>query len=156
MYIRWFKRGGSIHSFGQQLLEIEILNWSLFKKLLQSKKEKQEFDKVFDSVRLYTPYLGNASNPIVIESVMMGAICHHYKQLLQITKEVISINKDSLTDELVSILETKPEGKVLFYRFSKIWYNFIYSLHKEDRLILLNMILEICCYSESVSSALSI
>jgi hypothetical protein len=111
---------------------------------------------VFDSVRLYTPYLGNASNPIVIESVMMGAICHHYKQLLQITKEVISINKDSLTDELVSLLETKPEGKVLFYRFSKIWYNFIYSLHKEDRLILLNMILEICCYSESVSSTLNI
>ncbi|MGN6614562.1 MAG: hypothetical protein ACTHJ7_10095 [Candidatus Nitrosocosmicus sp.] len=70
-------------------------------------------------MRLYTSYLGNASNPIVIESVLMSPIFHHYKQLLQITKEVIYINEDYLRDELVSLLETKPEGKLLFYRFSK-------------------------------------
>ncbi|MGN6350434.1 MAG: hypothetical protein ACTHL3_03105, partial [Candidatus Nitrosocosmicus sp.] len=72
--------GRSIPSF-RQILQIEKLNWSLFKKLLPSKKDKQEFDKVFDSVRLYTSYLGNASNPIVIESVLMSPIFHHYKQL---------------------------------------------------------------------------
>ncbi|MGN6350574.1 MAG: hypothetical protein ACTHL3_03835, partial [Candidatus Nitrosocosmicus sp.] len=70
-------------------------------------------------VELYNSYLGNASNLIVIESVIMGAIFHHYKQLLQNTKEDMYINEESLRDELVSLLETKPEGKLLFYRFSK-------------------------------------
>ena len=147
--------GRSIPSF-RQLLEIEKLNWSSFKKLLQTKKDKQEFDKVFDSVRLYTSYLGNASNPFVIESVMMGAVFHHYKQLLQFNKEDIAIDEDTLKKELESLFETKPEGKILFYRFSKKWHGFIYSLHKEDRLILLKMILEICRYNECVINVINI
>jgi hypothetical protein len=49
-----------------------------------------------------------------------------------------------LEAELVSLLDTKSEGKILFYRFSKKWHGFIYSLHKEDREILLKTILEIC------------
>jgi hypothetical protein len=78
--------GRSIPSFRQQLLEVEKLNWSSFKKMQPTKEDKQEFDKVFDGVKLYTTYLGNASNPIPLESVFMGAIFHNYKQLLQITK----------------------------------------------------------------------
>ncbi|MGN6559057.1 MAG: hypothetical protein ACTHJ2_00875 [Candidatus Nitrosocosmicus sp.] len=147
--------GRSIPSF-RQLLEIEKLNWSSFKKLLPSKKDRQEFDKVFDSVRLYTSYLGNASNPIVVESVMMGAVFHHYKQLLQFNKEDIAIDEDTLKKELESLLETEPEKKLLFYRFSKKWHGFIYSLHKEDRLILLKMILEICRYNECVINVINI
>ncbi|MGN6347107.1 MAG: hypothetical protein ACTHKF_04920 [Candidatus Nitrosocosmicus sp.] len=147
--------GRSIPSF-RQLLEIEKLNWSSFKKLLPSKKDRQEFDKVFDSVRLYTSYLGNASNPIVVESVMMGAVFHHYKQLLQFNKEDIAIDEDTLKKELESLLETEPEKKLLFYRFSKKWHGFIYSLHKEDGLILLKMILEICRYNECVINVINI
>jgi hypothetical protein len=116
--------------------------------MLPTKRDKQEFDKVFDNARLYTPYLGNASNPIPLESVFMGAIFHNYKQLLQITKEDIAIDESSLKDELISLLENKPEGKILFYRFSKKWHGFIYALHKEDRLILLKMVLEVCSYDE--------
>ena len=56
---------------------------SSFKRLLSTKKDKHEFDEVFDNVRLYTSYLGNASNPIPLESVFMGAIFHNYKQLLK-------------------------------------------------------------------------
>jgi hypothetical protein len=97
---------------------------------LPNKKDKHEFDEVFDNVRLYTSYFGNASNPFVIESVMMGAIFHHYKQLLQITKEDISINEESLRDELTSLLETNSEGKILFYGYSIKWKGFLYSLHK--------------------------
>jgi hypothetical protein len=70
--------------------------------------------------RLYTSYLGNTSNPVPLESVFMGAIFHNYKQLLQITKdEDITIDEDSLKEELVSLLENKPEGEILFYRYSK-------------------------------------
>jgi hypothetical protein len=43
--------GRSILSF-RQLLEIEKLNWSSFKKSLSTKKDKQEFGKMFDNVRL--------------------------------------------------------------------------------------------------------
>ena len=62
--------------------------------MLPTKKDKQEFDKVFDNVRLYTSYLGNASNPIPLESVFMGAIFHNYKQILQITKEDTTIDEE--------------------------------------------------------------
>jgi hypothetical protein len=71
------------------------------------------------NVRLYTPYLGNASNPIIIESVIMGAIFHNYKQILQITKEDDIIDKEHLREELMTLLSSKLEGKILFYRYSK-------------------------------------
>ena len=122
----------SIPSLRQQLLEIEKLYWSPFKKSLSTKKDKQEFDKVFDNVRLYTSYLGNASNPITLESVFMGAIFHNYKQILKLTKEDTTIDKDSLKEDLISLLENKPEGKILFYRYSKKWHGFVYSIHKEQ------------------------
>ena len=54
------------------------------------------------------------------------------------------------------MFETKSEGKVLFYRFSKKWHGFIYSLHKDDRLILLKMLLEICNYDEAVNKVINI
>ena len=54
----------SIPSFRKQLLEIEKLKMNSFKKMLPTKKDKQEFDEIFENVRLYRSYLGNASNPI--------------------------------------------------------------------------------------------
>src|SRR6476646_4370942 len=119
--------GRSIPSF-RQILEIEKLKMTSFKKMLPTKK-KHEFNEIFDNVKLYTSYLGNASNPIPLESVFLGAIFHNYKQLLKLTKEDTVIDEDSLKNELMSLLETKPEGTILFYRFSKKWYGFVYSLH---------------------------
>jgi hypothetical protein len=110
---------------------------------------------VFDNVRLYTSYLGNASNPVPLESVFMGAIFHNYKQLLQITKKDTSIDERTLEYELTSLLENKLEGKILFYRFSKKWYGFFTVPHKEDRLILMKMILEICIYNECVNNVIN-
>jgi hypothetical protein len=60
---------------------------------------------VFDNVRFYASYLGNASNPIPLESVFIGAVFHNYKQLLQITKEGTVIDENSLEEELVSLLK---------------------------------------------------
>jgi hypothetical protein len=54
----------------------------------------------------------------------MGAVFHNYKQLLQIKKEVDEINEDSLKDEFILLLQSKPEGKILFFRFSKKWSDF--------------------------------
>ena len=147
--------GRTIPSF-RQLLEIEKLDWSTFKKLLPAKKDRQVFDEIFENAKLYTSYLGNASNPIVLESVIMGVIFHNYKQLLQVSKEEdIRVNGDSLKKEIISLINNKPEGKILFYRFSKKWHGFLYALHKEDRELLLKMILGICSPDECVCNIIN-
>ena len=145
-----------IPSFRQQVFEIEKLKWSSFKRLLHTKEDKQEFDKVFDNVVLNTFYLVNASNSIPLEFVFMDAIFHNYKLILQIIREDTTIDKESLRQDMPLLLNCKPEGKILFYRFSKKWYGFFTVPHKEDRLILLKMILEICRYSEFTNTIINI
>jgi hypothetical protein len=86
----------------------------------------------------------------------MGSIFHNFKVLLQTSKEDNAVNECSLKEELSSLLDTQPEGKIIFYRFSKKWHGFLYSLYKEDRLILLKMILEICSHKECVSNLINI
>jgi hypothetical protein len=63
--------------------------------------------------------------------------------------------KKSLKEELVLLLNSKPEDKSLFYRSSKKWHGFIFSPHKEVRLILLKMILELCDYNECVINVIN-
>jgi hypothetical protein len=121
--------GQTIPSF-RQLLEIEKLNWSTFKKQLSTKKDKQAFDEIFENAKLYTSYLGNASNPIVLESIIMGSLFHNYKVLMHENKEDNTVNRDSLKEGLLSLLDTKPEGKILFYRFSKKWHVVFVFLNK--------------------------
>ena len=70
---------------------------------------------MFDNVKFYTSYLGNASNRIPLESVFMGAIFHNYKQLLQIAKEDdIVIDEDSLIENLESYLKPNLRAKSCF------------------------------------------
>jgi hypothetical protein len=91
--------GLTIPSF-RQLLEIEKLDWSDFKKKLSTKKDKQAFDAVFESAKLYTSYLSNAVNPIVFESVMMGHLFRNYKALLEISKEKYEVNENMIANEI--------------------------------------------------------
>ena len=143
--------GRTIPSF-RQLLEIEKLDWSIFKKQLPTKKDKQAFDMIFENARLYTAYLGNAVNPVVFESVIMGSIFHNYKELLLHSKKGIKVNEDSLKEEIESLTENNPEGKKLFDRTCKKWHGLIHSLHKDDRELLLKMIMEICGSHKECSS----
>jgi hypothetical protein len=85
----------------------------------------------------------------------MGSLFHNYKVLMHVNKEDNKDNQDSLKEGLLSILDTKPEGKILFYRFSKKWYGFLYALHKEDRELLLKMILGICSHDECVCNIIN-
>ena len=88
---------------------------------MPTKKDEQVFDEIFEDAKLYISYLGNASNPIVLESVIMCIFFHNYKQLLQVSKEQDKDIEDSLKKDLVFLINNKPEGKILFYRFSKKW-----------------------------------
>ncbi len=67
--------GRAIPSF-RQLLEIEKLDLSTLKKQLPTKLDKQAFDEVFEIAKLNISYLGNAVNPIVLESIIMGSLLH--------------------------------------------------------------------------------
>jgi hypothetical protein len=75
---------------------------------------------------------------------------------MQITKEDNAIDEESLHEELGLLLEDKHESEILFYRFSKKRHGFICALHKENRLILLKMILEVCSYNEGVSNIINV
>ena len=151
--------GRTIPSF-RQLLEIEKLDWTDFKKRLPSKKDKQAFDGIFENAKLYTSYLSNAVNPIVFESVIMGSLFCNYKALLEIGKEEKEgeedkVNEDTITNEAKSLAENKPHGKVVFDRTCKKWQGLIDSLHREDRHLLLKMILETCNYNENCNMVIN-
>jgi hypothetical protein len=62
-------------------------------------------------------------------------------------EEDVAISDQYLNGGLVLSLECIPEGKKLFYRFCKKWREFLDALDKEDRLILLKMILGVYGYN---------
>jgi hypothetical protein len=152
--------GRTIPSF-RQLLEIERLSWSWFKRGLPTKQDKKAFDQIFENAELYTAYLSNAINPIPLESVMMGSLFHNYKTLLEMDEEK---EKGDYADKvkvergpgLESLFENKPHGKLLFDRTCKKWHGLTDSLHHEDRETLLKMVLKICSYNnESCNQIIS-
>ncbi len=136
--------GRSIPSF-RQLIEIERLNWSEFKKDPPSKKEKESFNTIFENATLYTQYLSNANRPLPIEPIMMGALFHNYKTLLKFCKEEVNVTDDSILKKVVTLEREKPMAKTLFDKTCERWYGFLYSLHKHDRGQFLRMLVD-CCY----------
>lgn len=55
--------------------------------------------------------MGNAVNPIVLESIIMGAIFHNHKTVLQISKEDDKINENLIKERKTSLTENKPQEK---------------------------------------------
>ena len=136
--------GRSIPSF-RQLIEIELLNWSKFRKALPSKDEKEAFNTIFENAKLYTQYLSNANRPLPIEPVMMGALFHNYKTLLKLCKEE-NVTEESINQKLVVLDKEKSLAKTLFDKTCERWRGLLYALHKDDREQLLKMLAD-CCNS---------
>jgi len=137
--------GRSIPSF-RQLIEIEQLNWSGFKKELPPKNDKEAFNTIFENAKLYTQYLSNANRPIPIEPIMMGALFQNYKMLLKLYKEVDNVNEESAKQKLVLLEREKPFTKTLFDKTCERWHGLLYALHRDDRERLLMMLVD-CCNS---------
>lgn len=134
--------GRSIPSF-RQLIEIDKLAWSDFKKELKTKNDKKVFDSLFDSTKLYTPYLSFANRPLPIEPIMMGMLFHQYKILVNLennnTNEIFGEDL-----EKVSLKVYEHYSKRLFEIIYDKWHGLIYSLHQGDREILLSMLVNSC------------
>lgn len=136
--------GRSIPSF-RQLIEIERLNWCEFKKALPTKNDKEAFDIIFENAKLYTQYLSNANRPVPIEPIIMGALFHNYKTLLNLCDQD-NITEKAIKRILANMGNEKPLAKALFDKTCERWHGLLYSLHKDDRERLLNMFVD-CCVS---------
>jgi hypothetical protein len=143
--------GRSIPSF-RQLIEIERLNWSEFKKGLPSKIDRQGFDIVFENAKLYSQYLSNTNRPVPVEPILTGALFHNYKTLLKLCKDEDNTTEDSIEQILVKIEREKPLVKMLFDKTCERWHGLLYALHKDDREQLLRMLVD-CCNSMDEGAA---
>jgi hypothetical protein len=108
--------GRSIPSF-RQLIEIERLDWSEFRKKLSSKSDKKAFDLIFENAKLYTSYLSNACNPcnpISLDSIIMGTLFHNYKLLFTLdNKERKKVIDSNLNPDLTFQRNSKTKGDIL-------------------------------------------
>ena len=134
--------GRSIPSF-RQLIEIERLNWSEFKKKLSTKNEKEAFDIIFENAKLYSQYLSNANRPIPIEPIMMGALFHNYKTLFKLSG-ADKLSEDLILKQVTEWERDKSLTKALFDKTYERWRGLLYALHKDDREQLIRMF-EDCC-----------
>ncbi len=142
--------GRSIPSF-RQLIEIERLNWSEFKKVLPTKKDKEAFDSIFENARLYTQYLSNGNRPVPLEPIMMGALFHNYKTLTKRNKKD-KVSEYSIKQDLTLLEKHDSFAKILFDRACEKWNGLLHSLHRNDRELLLGMLVD-CCESLNESLA---
>jgi hypothetical protein len=136
--------GRSIPSF-RHLIEIEKLNWSEFKIELLTKNDKEAFNTIFENAKLYTQYLSNANRPVPIEPIMMGALFHNFKTLLNLNSEN-KLSEDSIERKIAELEREKPLAKMLFDKTCERWNGLLYSVHRDDREHLLRMLTD-CCHS---------
>jgi hypothetical protein len=64
----------------------EELKWRSFRSRLE-KDDRKKFDEMFSVSRQYNSACSNSARPIVIHSIMMSIILHHYKQLMGLMKK---------------------------------------------------------------------
>ena len=67
--------------------------------MLPTKNDKKAFDETVEGAGSYASYLSNAANPIVFESVVMGALFQNYKTLSEANKVDDTFNDNVATNE---------------------------------------------------------
>jgi len=63
----------------------EELKWRKFRSRL-NKDDRKQFDEMFSISRQYNSACSNSTRPIVIHSIIMSILLHHYKQLMELMK----------------------------------------------------------------------
>ena len=53
------------------------------------KKDRKLFDEMFAISRLYNSACSNCVRPVVVSCVLTSIIFHHYKQIIQVAKQVM-------------------------------------------------------------------
>jgi hypothetical protein len=150
--------GRSIPSF-RQLIEIERLNWSEFKKELTSKKDKEDkkaFDIIFENAILYCSYLSNANNSIPINSIIMGTLFHNYKICSELAMKKKNKTNTRETGKESSFKVTPTTKLDVFHHIRKKWSGLIRVMHKEDSKLIVEMIYQVSVYHKKDKSSQNI
>jgi hypothetical protein len=74
--------GRTVPSF-RMAAEIERTKWKQFRSYLD-KKDRKEFDRMYDCVKLHNTACMMACRPVVIHAVLLSIIFGHYKQLTKL------------------------------------------------------------------------
>ena len=64
----------------------EELKWRSFRFCLDN-DDRKKFDEMFSILRQYNSACSNSARAIVIHSIIMSIILHHYKQLMELMKK---------------------------------------------------------------------
>jgi len=80
---------------------------------------------------------------VPIEPIMMGALFHNYKTLLKLKNESI-LSEDLILKKVAWLKREKPLAKMLFDKTCERWRGLLYALHKDDRELLLRMLIDCC------------
>ena len=76
--------GRTIPSFRIALYQ-EQTKWKKFRTALD-KKDREAFDDVFSTARLYISACMMSCRPVRIQPILMAVIFHHYKQILRLIR----------------------------------------------------------------------
>jgi len=66
---------------------MEEIEWRPFRNS-SDKSDRKKFDQMFSSAHLYNSASSYAVKPILLLPIFMSIIFHHYKRLLEISKEI--------------------------------------------------------------------
>jgi len=78
--------GRTIPSFRLASVE-EEREWKVFRNALD-KSDRRIFDEMFSISHLYNSACSYAANPIRVLPILMSIICHHYKKLVGLSKQM--------------------------------------------------------------------
>ncbi len=87
--------GRTVPSF-RYVLASEKSEWKPFRDALD-RKEKREFDDMWDIARLYISACSNSVQLVPLDPIVMSILFHHYKELLECKREVEFLGHRSIT-----------------------------------------------------------
>jgi hypothetical protein len=79
--------------------EIERTKWKRFRSYLGG-KDRKEFDRMYDCVKLHNAACSNACRPVVVHSILMSIVFEHYKQLTRLMEQRKVNDKKRMSDTL--------------------------------------------------------
>jgi hypothetical protein len=84
--------GRTVPSF-RITLATEQTEWKPFRNALE-KKERKEFDEMWDIPRLYVSACSNSCQLVPLQPIIMSILFLHYKELLECKREVEELEQE--------------------------------------------------------------
>jgi hypothetical protein len=102
--------GRTVPSF-RIALAMEKKEWKLFRDAL-GKKEKKEFDEMWDIAKLYISACSNSVQLVPLQPIIVSILFHHYKELMGYKKEIEGMLETNVNiDNSVMMMEQEKPQK---------------------------------------------